>query len=93
MSWRDVSFILRSGKRKMIILLLETPRTPTQLSKLMKASLPNVSLKLGDLVRRGLVECLNPRESKGRIYRLTERGERVLRMIKRMEGGAGDESR
>ena len=92
MSWRDVSFILRSGKRKMII-LLETPRTPTQLSKLMKASLPNISLKLGDLVRRGLVECLNPRKSKGRIYRLTERGERVLRMIKRMEGGAGDESR
>jgi len=75
----------------MIILLLETPKTPTQLSKLMKASPPNVSLKLGDLVRRGLVECLNPRESKGRIYRLTERGERVLRIIKRMEGRASDE--
>ena len=85
MSWEDVAFILRSRQRKEIILLLESPKTPTQLSKHLKASVPNTSLKLAALLKKGLVECVNPKDSKGRIYKLTKRGEAALEMIKDME--------
>ncbi len=85
MSLKDASFVLKSSKRKQVLILLETPKTPTQLAKAMNSSLPNISLKLGDLAKKGLVVCINPREGKGRIYTLTDKGKNVLQTIKSME--------
>ncbi len=84
MSWKDVGFVLKSKQRKEIIMLLETPKTPTQIAKTMKSSLSNTSLKLRDLVNAGLAECVNPNEGKGRIYRLTAKGESTLKSLRTM---------
>ena len=83
--WDNVGFVLKSEKRKKLLFLLEKPKTPTQLSKAMGSSLPNVSLKLKDMVDRGLIECINPESLKGRIYTLTEKGKETLEKIKEME--------
>jgi len=85
MSWKDVSFVLKSKKRRELLLLLEIPKTPTQISKYMKASLPNISLKLSDFIEMELVECINPKDVKGKIYRLTDKGKEVVKKIKEME--------
>jgi len=85
MPWKNISFVLKSGRRKELLFLLEIPKTPTQISKLMKSSLPNISLKLNDLVKRGLVKCINPDDTKGRIYLLTQEGKEVVEKIKEME--------
>jgi predicted transcriptional regulator len=85
MPWEDAAFVLKSSKRKQVLIFLETPKTPTQLAKAMKSSLPNISLKLGDLTKRGLVVCINPHDGKGRIYTLTDKGKEVLKAIKSME--------
>jgi predicted transcriptional regulator len=83
--WKEVSFILKSSRRKDILIPLETPRTPTYLAKQTKSSLANISLKLGDLKTAGLIRCVNPSDRKGRIYELTDKGKKVLSKIKEIE--------
>lgn len=85
MSWKAVSFILASKERQALLAILEAPRTPTQLAKLLGMSQPNISHKLKDLQDNGLVECVNPENRKGRIYRLTASGTKTLKKLKKME--------
>lgn len=87
MPWEDAAFVLKSKQRREIILMLESPKTPTQIAKHLGASLSNTSLKLSDLTRQGLIECLNPKDRKGRIYKLTAKGVGALKSIKEMEQG------
>lgn len=85
MKWSDVSFVVKSEQRKKLLILLKNPRTPTKLAKELKSSLPNISLKLKDLEKEGLVECLTPNELKGRIYQLTKKGQNIVKTIEKME--------
>ena len=54
-------------------------------SKQLKISLPNVSIKLRDMSKTELVECINPDDAKGRIYKLTDKGKDIIKEIKKME--------
>lgn len=85
MAWKQVGFVLRSEQRKRIVLLLKSPKTPSQLAKTLKSSISNISLKLIDLEKQGIIECVNPKEKKGRIYDLTKTGKDVLRKLEEME--------
>ena len=85
MKWDDVSFVLRSVQRKKIILVLETPLTPTYIAKKTGISLSNVGTKVGDLKKKGIVKCLTPNVRKGKIYGLTRDGKEILEKIKKME--------
>lgn len=40
---------------------------------------------LKSLLKKELVECITPKNKKGRIYRITENGLNVLNMIRKME--------
>jgi predicted transcriptional regulator len=83
--WNLCSYVIRGKNRRMVFLALETPKTPTQLSKELKIYLPHVSRSLGELESRKLVECLTPAEKVGRIYRLSAEGRRVLKMVEELE--------
>jgi predicted transcriptional regulator len=85
MKWDNISFILKSKHRQNLLQLHNKPKTPTQLAKIMKTSLANISLKLADLTDKGLIECINPNDLKGRIYRITQKGINVLKKISEME--------
>jgi len=83
--WKLCSYVIRGKNRRRVFLALETPKTPTQLSKELKLYLPHASRSLSELESRKLVECLTPSEKVGRIYRLSGEGRRVLRMVKELE--------
>jgi len=83
--WKLCSYVIRGKNRRRVFLALESPKTPTQLSKELKIHLPHVSRSLNELESRKLVECLTPAEKVGRIYRLSGEGRRVLRMVKELE--------
>lgn len=85
MTWGSISFVLKSRQRLILLRLLENPKTPTQIACIMHSSLANISLKLADLSKKGLIECVNPEDLKGRIYRMTHRGKQVLKKIAEME--------
>ena len=87
MLWKHVSYILGSPlSRKILECLNESkkPIAPLQISKLTDIARSNVSTKLGQLSKRGLVRCINPETRKWRFYVITKDGEAVLREIKKM---------
>jgi len=72
--FHDFAFVVSGKKRKEVVKLLIDPRTPTELSKLLKVHANVITRILNDLSARQLVES---HELKGRkkTYRLTKRGE------------------
>ena len=83
--WEDYSFIVRGKQRRKIISRLGTPKTPTELKKETKFSLTNVSRTLVLFEKKGLAKCLTPKEKVGRVYTLTDKGERVRKLISERE--------
>ncbi len=79
-------FRLKGKKRKDLLLALDGPKTPTQLSKMIGVSVTNMTSKLKALQKRGLAECLTPDETKGRIYALTKKGVGVRKEVAKMNG-------
>ena len=58
--------------------LAESEKTPKQLSLELGIHQNNVSTTLKQLKEKGLVEVINPRIRKGRIYKLTSVGEDIF---------------
>jgi len=85
MSWDDVGFVMASKTRRVILGMLEMPKTPTILANNAQLNLANVSRALTELDKRGLIVCLTPNNRVGRIYSLTSRGRKVLENIGKMK--------
>jgi DNA-binding MarR family transcriptional regulator len=60
--------------------LYHGPGTPTSISKSTGIHLSHVSGTLRVLSSNGLVECANPKARKNRVYRICEKGIRMLRL-------------
>lgn len=87
MSWEEVSFVLGSPLCKRILECLNNskePLAPLQISKITNIARSNVSTKLGQLAKRGLVESVNPEARKWRFYIITKKGRDVFKDVKRM---------
>lgn len=87
MYWEETAYVLANKIRVRIIEMLgesNKPLTPRQLDKLSNISLGNISTQLIELKKRKLVECLNPKAKKFRLYVLTDRGKEVLKEVKQM---------
>ena len=75
-------FIYSSSRRKSILLALaEKPSTPSQLKGRTKVHMSHVSNILKDLVDEDIIICVNPHRMKGKIYRLTETGKKIVEYI------------
>jgi len=81
-NWDDIAF-LESGKhRKTILKLLENPSTPTEIKERTNLHFNSVSRTINELEKNKLVECLTPSRKLHRIYRITERGKKLLTNLK-----------
>ncbi|NCN39424.1 MAG: transcriptional regulator [Candidatus Aenigmarchaeota archaeon CG_4_10_14_0_8_um_filter_37_24] len=88
MNWKLYSFVIRSKKRKDILLSLEKVRTPTEIGNKVKTSVSHVSRTLSDFQDKGIVECVTPEQKVGRVYRLTKNGKEILDYLKKERGKA-----
>lgn len=77
MDWEKYSFVVRAKNRKKIIKALKSPKTPSELSKETEINLSHVSRSLKELSEKGLVRCLTPDQTIGRVYDRTELGEEI----------------
>lgn len=90
-SMQLLSWLLRGKTRKAVLEQTKGKRMPSdivrgisQKEKQISASVySQVSRSLAELQALGLVKCLNPREKTGRFYRITSKGENVLREAER----------
>lgn len=75
-----LSLIKASKYRKLILESLKTEiLTPSEISQKTGIRLNHVSNVLSELTELMLIECLNENAKKGRLYRLTEFGNDILK--------------
>ena len=78
----ELSFVKGSSYRiKVVKSLLEYPKTPTQIADEVGIHRNNISNTLKELKQQNIVECINPEVRKGKLYRLTDIGEKLFNKI------------
>ncbi len=83
--WREYGFVISSKYRKAVIFSLrERPKTPSEIALESKCNISHISRALRELSGSRLTECVNPDATKGRVYKLTEIGEKVVARMKRL---------
>lgn len=81
----DVAYLTRSEKKKQILQILEKPKTPTQISKLLKMHRSSASKILLQMEKKQFIKCLNPEDRMARFYQATEKGLKVLEELRKIE--------
>ena len=75
-------FVKRSTYRQRVLKSLEgNVLMPTEISKRSNIKTNHVSKVLSELKSKELIELVNPEARKGRLYRLTDKGEIVCKNI------------
>ncbi|WP_458404228.1 transcriptional regulator [Methanobrevibacter sp.] len=78
-----VKYVNRSSYRvKVLRSLKERPKMPSQIAVDCNILQNHISKVLSLLSELGLIVCINPEIKKGRIYRLSEDGEEILKYLK-----------
>jgi DNA-binding MarR family transcriptional regulator len=76
-----ISFVTRGKIRKKVLLNLDVPLTPTQLSEKIKTHRSTTSRTLLELEEKKLVKCITPKEKMGRFYKITLQGKKIMSEI------------
>lgn len=80
------AWVVRGSQRREIIKFIDGRKIPAQIyaeatKKNQKITRNSVSDVLRGFVKQKLAECINPDETKGRIYKLTSDGELIKKEI------------
>ena len=79
----EISYVQISSYRKKVMKSLDGEvLIPTQIAKNSEIRPNHISKVLAELKAHELVECINPEVRKGRLYRLTSKGDEIVKNIK-----------
>ena len=79
----EISYVEISSYRKKVMKSLDGEvLIPTQIAKNSEIRPNHISKVLAELKAHELVECINPEVRKGRLYRLTSKGDEIVKNIK-----------
>ena len=81
-----LAWVLRGSQRREIIKVIVGKKIPAQIYKdavklNSKITRNSVSDVLREFRKKGIVRCINPKETKGRIYELTTMGKHIFKSI------------
>ena len=80
---KEMSYVEISKYRSKVMKALEDDvKIPSQIAKDSEIRQNHISKVLSELKAHELVECINPEVRKGRLYRLTDKGEMVSKNLK-----------
>ena len=80
--WTLYAYVVSSEYRKLIVKTLNVrPTMPKEISELINKPQSHVSRALRQLEDKGIIVCINPQNKKGRIYRLTELGVEIAKLL------------
>ena len=78
----EISYVQISKYREKVMKSLDGKiLIPTQIAKNSGIRSNHISKVLAELKAHELVECINPEVKKGRLYRLTETGEEIVKNL------------
>ncbi len=87
--WDLISFVKSSDKRLRILSMIKNSvSTPSDISTKLSIPISHVSSTLSELMEQKLVTCLTPERRKTKLYRITEKGVKVLTKIDEIAGGS-----
>ena len=78
----DTHYLVRSSIARKILGCLEKndkPMSPKQIAKEIDVARDNVSTRILNLSKRGLVKCINPEARLWRFYAITNNGKKALK--------------
>ena len=81
-----VSFVSRGKVRKKALQNLIKPNTPTELSRIIKTHRSTTSRTILALEKKGLVQCITPKEKMGRYYEISKLGKKVILLFQEKDG-------
>ncbi len=75
----EIHYVKKSTQRTKVMKSLDgETKIPTQIAKDTEILQNHMSAVLKQLGEHGLVECVNPEARNGRLYRLTDKGEKII---------------
>ena len=78
----EISYVQISSYRTKVMKSLDDEvKIPSQIAKDSDILQNHISAVLKQLKEHELVECINPEVRKGRLYRLTNKGEKIIKNI------------
>lgn len=79
---KEISYVNISKYRTKVMKSLDGEvLIPTQIARNSGIRTNHISKVLGELKAHELVECINPEVRKGRLYRLTDKGDELVKNI------------
>ncbi len=78
----DIDYVKNSQYRIKVIKTLDGEvKIPSEIANDAEIFQNHISNTLRQLKEHGLVECINPEVKRGRLYRLTDKGEQLVNKI------------
>lgn len=78
----ELSYVQISTYRTKVMKSLDDDvKMPTQIAKTSGIRTNHISNVLRQLKEHELVECINPEVKKGRLYRLTDKGNEIIKLV------------
>lgn len=78
----EISYVEISSYRKKVMKSLDGEvLIPTQIARNSEIRPNHISKVLAELKAHELVECINPEVRKGRLYRLTDKGDEIVKKL------------
>ena len=78
----EISYVQISSYRAKVMKSLEDDvKIPSQIAKDSEIRQNHISKVLAELKAHELVECINPEVRKGRLYRLTDKGDEIVKNL------------
>ena len=84
MDWKLYAWLKRGKRRQGILKVInksEKPLTKNKIRKKIRIAMSNASVILKELSKNGLIECLNPEDGLGKLFRITKIGRDLLNEI------------
>lgn len=79
---RELGYVTASPYRMKVMKALEGKvLIPSHIARISSIRPNHVSKVLGDLKEHGLAECINPDVRKGKLYRLTDKGNKIVKNL------------
>ena len=84
MDWELYAWLKRGSRRKEVLLILSrsnNPLTTKEIKLKLSIAMSQASFTIKELYDKKLIECLNPKDKIGKIYKITKSGKELLNEI------------
>lgn len=81
MNWELYAWVKRGKRRKEVLRIIADSKTPLTVSEVkvkLEVPIPQASLTVKELLDKKTIECLNPRDKIGRLYKISKNGSDLL---------------